>query len=323
MLIAPAIRREAVSISRIEGTQASLSDLFFIEADKNVEIRVPDVREVQNYVQSIEFGIERLKDLPISIRLIREIHCILMEGARGEHAIPGELRQSQNWIGPSGCTLEKAAYVPPPPGEMAKALSDWEKYLHSNPKEPILIQCALMHYQFEAIHPFLDGNGRIGRLLMTFFLCERGCLTQPLLYLAPYFEKFRDEYYKRLLAVSQEGDCGGWFTFFLKGVALQSQQAIEDSKRLLELHTEYLHILEQTRKIPETARRLIEEIFLNPVVSISQLSQKWKKHFNSVKAGVQRLLELGILEQIEGRRRNRLYVAAKLMNFLTGETEKK
>ncbi|MDH5466524.1 MAG: Fic family protein [Candidatus Aminicenantes bacterium] len=323
LLIAPAIRLEAVSSSRIEGTQASLSDLFFFEADKNIEIKVPDVKEVQNYVRALEFGIERLKDLPISIRLIREIHRILMKDVRGEHATPGELRKSQNWIGAPGCNLENATYVPPPPGDMGNAFSNWEKYLHSNPKEPVLVQCALMHYQFEAIHPFLDGNGRIGRLLITFFLCERGCLTQPLLYLAAYFEKLRDEYYKRLLAVSQEGDWESWLTFFLKGVALQSQQAIEDAKKLLELHTEYLHNLEQTQKIPDTARRLINEIFLNPVVSISQLSKKWKKPFNSVKVGVQRLLELGILEQIEGRRRNKLYVATKLMKLLTGETEKR
>jgi len=323
LLIAPAIRLEAVSSSRIEGTQASLSDLFFFEADKNFEIKVPDVKEVQNYVRALEFGIERLRDLPISIRLIREIHRILMKGVRGEHATPGELRKSQNWIGAPGCNLENATYVPPPPGDLGNALSNWEKYLHSNPKEPVLVQCALMHYQFEAIHPFLDGNGRIGRLLITFFLCERGCLTQPLLYLAAYFEKFRDEYYKRLLAVSQEGDWGSWLTFFLKGVALQSQQAIGDAKKLLELHTEYLNNLEQTQKIPDTARRLINEIFLNPIVSISQLSKKWKKPFNSVKVGVQRLLELGILEQIEGRRRNRLYVAKKFMKLLTGETEKR
>jgi len=323
LLIAPAIRLEAVSSSRIEGTQASLSDLFFFEADKNFEIKVPDVKEVQNYVRALEFGIERLRDLPISIRLIREIHRILMKEVRGEHATPGELRKSQNWIGAPGCNLENATYVPPPPGDLGNALSNWEKYLHSNPKEPVLVQCALMHYQFEAIHPFLDGNGRIGRLLITFFLCERGCLTQPLLYLAAYFEKFRDEYYKRLLAVSQEGDWGSWLTFFLKGVALQSQQAIGDAKKLLELHTEYLNNLEQTQKIPDTARRLINEIFLNPIVSISQLSKKWKKPFNSVKVGVQRLLELGILEQIEGRRRNRLYVAKKFMKLLTGETEKR
>jgi len=155
LLIAPYIRREAVSSSRIEGTQASLSDLFFFEATKTDKPRVPDVREVQNYVRAMEYGIKRLKDLPVSIRLIREIHQILMEGVRGKHATPGELRRTQNWIGPPGCSLNEAAFIPPPVEEMNKALSDWERYIHSNPHEPPLVQCALMHYQFEAIIPFL------------------------------------------------------------------------------------------------------------------------------------------------------------------------
>lgn len=204
LLIAPYVRREAVSSSRIEGTQASLNDLFFFEASESEKPKVPDVREVKNYVRAMEYGIDRLKELPISIRLIGEIHRVLMEDVRGEHATPGEIRRSQNWVGPPGCSLQDATYVPPPVEEMKNALSDWEKYLHSDPDAPPLIQCALMHYQFEAIHPFLDGNGRVGRLLITFFLWEKGLLTQPLLYLSAFFDRFRDEYYSRLLAVSQK-----------------------------------------------------------------------------------------------------------------------
>ena len=214
LLIGPYTRREAVSSSRIEGTEASLSDLFYFEAAETEKPKVSDVKEVKNYVKAMEAGIKRLKDLPISVRLIREIHKILMQGVRGEQAEPGELRKSQNWIGRQGCTLNEATFVPPPIDEMAKALSDWENYLHSNPKEPPLIQCALMHYQFEAIHPFLDGNGRIGRLLITFFLCEKGFLTQPLLYLSEFFEKHRSEYYSRLLGVSQRGEWKEWIEFF-------------------------------------------------------------------------------------------------------------
>lgn len=317
LLIAPYTRREAVSSSAIEGTEASLSDLFFFEAAEFEEPKVPDVREVRNYVRAMEYGIGRVKELPISIRLIREIHGILMEGVRGEHANSGELRQSQNWIGPPGCSLNEASYVPPPAEDMGEVLSDWEKYLHLNPKEPPLIQCALMHYQFEAIHPFLDGNGRIGRLLITFFLHEKEYLTQPLLYLSAFFERHRKEYYSKLLAVSQKGNWEEWFKFFLRGVANQCKEAISDAKKILDLHAEYQMRLKMTKKVPESAHRLIDEIFLNPVSSISGLSQKWNMPFNSVKTGVLRLVKIGILHEIKGRRR-KLFIAPELMKVLSG-----
>ena len=317
LLIAPYIRREAVASSRIEGTQASLSDLFFFEAAESEEQKVPDVLEVRNYVKAMEYGLKRLKDLPISSRLISEIHGILMEGVRGEHLTPGEFRRSQNWIGSPGGLLNEATYVPPPVEEMHQALSDWEKYLHSNPEETPLIQCALLHYQFEAIHPFLDGNGRIGRLLITFFLCERGYLTQPLLYLSAFFERFRHEYYSRLLDVSKKGEWWKWIEFFLRGVVSQSKDALSDAKKILGLHVEYQTKLEKTKKIPSSAHRLIDEIFLNPVISISDLSRKWKLPFNSVKTGVLRLVKIGILKEMEGRKKNKLYIASELMNLLT------
>ena len=318
LLIGPYVRREAVSSSRIEGTQASLSDLFFFEAAESEEPKVRDVREVRNYVLAMEYGIKRLKELPVSVRLIREIHKVLMEGVRGEHATPGELRRSQNWIGPPGCSLNDATFVPPPAEEMKKALGEWENYLHSNPKESPLIQCAVMHYQFEAIHPFLDGNGRVGRLLITFLLCERECLTQPLLYLSEFFDRFRDEYYSRLLAVSKKGDWRGWIEFFLRGAVNQCQDAISDAGKILNLHAEYQRTLEATKKVPETAHRLIDEIFLNPVISISGLSKKWNLPFNSVKTGVLRLIDIGILREGTEKRRNRLFIAPKLMELLTG-----
>lgn len=321
LLIAPYIRREAVSSSRIEGTQASLDDLFFFEAIESGEPKVPDVREVRNYVRAMEYGLKRLKDFPISGRLVREIHGVLMEGVRGEHLTPGEFRKTQNWIGPPGCLLNDATYVPPPVEEMHHALSDWEKYLHSNAEEPTLIECALMHYQFEAIHPFLDGNGRIGRLLITFFLCEREYLTQPLLYLSTFFEKNRAEYYSSLLGVSQRGDWRKLIEFFLRGIISQSKDAISDAKTILHLHADYKNTLEKTKKIPQSAHRLIDEIFLNPVISISGLSKKWKLPFNSVKTGVLRLVEIGILRETEGRRRNKLFVASDLMTLLSGSSK--
>lgn len=323
LLISPYIRREAVSSSRIEGTQASLSDLFLFEASEHEKPKVTDVREVHNYVRAMEYGIDRLRELPVSLRLVREIHRVLMEGARGRHATPGQFRRTQNWIGPVGCSLNDATFVPPPMEQMNEVLGDWEKYFHSNPKEPPLIQCALIHYQFEAIHPFLDGNGRIGRLLITFFLCERGYLTQPLLYLSDFFDKFRDEYYSRLLAVSQSGDWRGWIEFFLRGVAGQCREALSDARAILALHTEYEQTLKGTKKVPETAHRLIGEIFHNPVISISGLSKKWDVPFMSVNRGVMRLRDIGILVEATKRKRNRLFVAHRLMELLTATDERR
>ncbi len=317
LLIAPYVRREAVSSSRIEGTQASLNDLFFFEAEEQQLPKVPDVREVRNYVRAMEYGINRLKKLPVSIRLVKEIHKILMEGVRGKHATPGELRRTQNWIGPPGCTLNESTYVPPPVEEMKQSLGKWEKYLHSNPKQPPLIQCALMHYQFETVHPFLDGNGRIGRLLITFFLCEKNYLTQPLLYLSAFFDRFRDEYYSRLLAISQQGDWHGWVKFFLRGVATQSKDALTDARKILDLHTKYQNVLRNTKKIPVAAHRLIDELFANPVISIAGLSKKWDTPFISVKRGVSRLVEIGILREATDRKRNKLFIATELMKLLT------
>ncbi|PIS35944.1 MAG: hypothetical protein COT35_13765 [Nitrospirae bacterium CG08_land_8_20_14_0_20_52_24] len=246
-----------------------------------------------------------------------------MKGARGDRATPGEIRRSQNWIGPPGCTLNEAAYVPPPVEEMKEALSTWEKHLHSDPDEPLLIQCALTHYQFEAIHPFLDGNGRIGRLIITFFLYEKGYLTQPLLYLSAFFDRHREEYYDRLLAVSQKGNWHAWIEFFLHGVITQSKDAITDAKKILELHAEYQNILEKTRKIPESAHRLIDEIFVNPVISVSGLSKKWNMPFNSVKTGVARLTDMGILNEVTEKKRNKLFIAPRLMKLLTSTDEEK
>jgi len=319
LLISTYIRREAVSSSRIEGTQASLNDLFFYEAAEMEEPKVPDVKEVRNYVKAMEYGLKRLKQLPVSVRLISEIHKVLMEDVRGKGSAPGEIRHTQNWVGPIGCSLDEATYVPPPVQEMQKTLSDWEKYFHSSPDDPFLIQCALMHYQFEAIHPFLDGNGRIGRLLIIFFLCEKGYLTQPLLYLSAFFERYREEYYSRLLAISQRGDWRGWIEFFLRGLIIQANDAISDAKRILDLHEEYQNSLEGTKKVPESSHRLIDEIFLNPVISISGLSKKWNMPFNSVKTGVMRLMRIGILIEVAGRKRNKLFCAPKLLDLLTAK----
>jgi Fic family protein len=204
ILIRPFIAREAVLSSRIEGTQATLGDVLAAHAGAQVETHVDDLKEVNNYIIALQYGIERLQTLPLSLRLLREIHAKLMTGVRGHHATPGEFRKSQNWIGVAGCTLTTATYIPPSPDDMMDCLGELEKFLYTNTLPP-LVQIAFAHYQFEAIHPFLDGNGRVGRLLITLFLVERGILPTPLLYLSAFFEATRQEYYDRLIAVTNQG----------------------------------------------------------------------------------------------------------------------
>jgi len=316
LLISPYMRREAVSSSKIEGTQSSLSDLFFYEALEIKNPKSPDVKEVFNYVKAFQEGLDLLGKLPISTRLICELHKILMQGVRGEHGTPGELRRSQNWIGPPGCTLNEATFVPPPVDEMNNALSEWEKYVNSEQKQPLLIQTALMHYQFEAIHPFIDGNGRIGRLLITLFLCQKGYLSQPLLYLSEYFEKYRSEYYNKLIIVSQKGDWLGWIEFFLRGVTIMSENALSNAKSILELYDRYLQVINQATRIPDIAHRLLDELFISPVISISSLSKKWAIPFNTIRSCIEKFKQIEILQEVTGKHRNRLFASKELFDIL-------
>ena len=316
LLIRPFIRREAVTSSRIENTRSGLDDLFLFEADQTETSPVSDVKEILNYVRAMEYGIKRLEDLPVSSRLICETHEILMQGVRGEHATPGSMRTSQNWIG--GRTLRDAIYVPPQVADMKQCFSDLEKYIHSNAQEPALIQCALVHYQFEAIHPFLDGNGRIGRLLITFMLLEKGLLPQPLLYLSDFFERYRDEYYRLLLNVSQKGDWKAWITFFLNGVRQQSENALSTIQKLLDLQSQY-RALATGRRVPKIVNRLIDYLFASPVISISALSKVWEIPFPTVQRGVNYLIEKSILREITGGSRNRLFVADEIFNTIMTE----
>ncbi len=318
LLIAPYVRREAVLSSRIEGTQASLSDLLLFEAAEEEPPRAPDVQEVRNYVRAMEYGLKRLEKLPLSLRLVREIHARLMEGVRGKKRSPGEFRQVQNWIGPPGCSLAEATFVPPPVPEMHAALDEWEKFLHNAKDIPLLVQCALMHYQFEAIHPFVDGNGRVGRLLITFFLCERGELPQPLLYLSAFFEQHRSEYYGRLLEVSRSGDWSGWIKFFLRGIGTQASVAAEDSQRIVKLQQRYRDLLQQ-RKASPTAIAIMEELFLNPYVTATRLSKRLKVSFPTVQSTIDWLVKAGLLREITGRRRNRIYFAEELLRAIEGK----
>jgi len=313
LLIYPFIRREAVLSSRIEGTQSSLSDLLLFEATKVEKQR--DVREVQNYVRAIEYGLKRLDELPLSLRLIRELHGILMERVRGEHATRGEFRQSQNWIGPPGCSLNEASFVPPPVPEMQDALDQLEKFLHADTDLPPLVQLALIHYQFETIHPFLDGNGRIGRLLITLFLCERGILTKPLLYLSAFFERHRREYYECLLQVSQKGAWGQWIQFFLQAVVNQSSDAVQRSRRLLALHQDY-HRTSLEKHLPPTAGQLIELILMRPVLNPRIVQELLGVTFPAAQKAIRVLEDEGILVEITGGKRNKTYVAEEILRIL-------
>jgi len=318
LLIIPYVRKEAVLSSRIEGTQTSLSELFYFEAARKTEQKKEagrtDVLEVFNYVKAIDYGIKRLESLPISLRLIKEMHAILMKGVRGQHLTPGEFRRSQNWIGLAGCTLNDATFVPPPVEEMKKALNDLDKFIHSKDAIDGLIRCATIHYQFEAIHPFLDGNGRIGRLLTILFLCERQYLKYPLLYLSAYFERNRNQYYERLLGVSQKGDWAGWIKFFLKAIADESRDAIDNSRTVLSLLDDYRRRVEQKRPSMYVFK-LLELISKNPYVSIPRAADMLKTSFHTAKAAIEKLQSMKILSETTDKERGKVYCADELLRI--------
>lgn len=315
LLIGPFIRREAILSSRIEGTQASLSDLLFFEASGAIDPKAPDAREVANYVNAMEYGLARLKKFPLSLRFIKEVHEHLMQGARGEHLTPGEFRRSQNWIGPARCTLMEATYVPPPVEEMEQALGQFEAYLHAPSTVPLLIRLATIHYQFEAIHPFLDGNGRIGRLLITLFLCKEGALPEPLLYLSAYFERHRSEYYSLLLAVSQSGKWIDWISFFLRGVAQQSRDALARSARLLKLWESYRREFQSARS-SALQLRLVDQLFAYPAITTNQAARLLKVTHRSAQLNIEKLLHKGILKEATGKQRNRVFVAPRIVEII-------
>ena len=313
LLIAPYVRREAVLSSRIEGTQASLDDLLRDEAGEPVG-DPEDVREVRNYVAALNHGIARLPRFPLSLRLVRELHAILMRGVRGDRATPGEFRRSQNWIGSSGSTLATAAYVPPPPDRMKQALHDWELFLHQRDALPDLVQCALVHEQFEAIHPFLDGNGRVGRLLVTLFLVERERLPQPLLYLSEYIEAHRALYYDRLQAVRTDGDWDGWLRFFLDGVTQTARKAVVQAGQLLALRESW------RRKLLARPRALVlvDALFQNPYVAVARAQKLLGVSNPTARQLVTHLEREGLLQEVTGRAWGRLYRAGPILEAITG-----
>ncbi len=304
------VRKEAVLSSQIEGTQSSLQDLLAAEAHiLAASETAKDVDEVVHYVRAMKHGLGRLAKLPVSVRLIREIHRVLVERGRGARLTPGELRRSQNWIGPIGCTLAEATFVPPPPSELLAALGALERFLHEDDESvPLLVKIGLAHAQFETIHPFLDGNGRIGRLLITFLLCEREVLNKPVLYLSHYFKRHRQEYYDRLQAVRDRGDWEGWLTFFLHGVAEVSGQATETARRVLALREAHRSaITEHFGRAAGNGHKVLERLFEQPIVSVNVVQSLTGTTYPAANDLVQRFARRRILVEITGQARNRKY----------------
>ena len=302
------VRKEAVLSSQIEGTQSSLQNLLAVEAQLFDPDTPADVHEVLNYVRAMNYGLERLATLPLSIRLIREIHAELLRGVRGSRLTPGELRTTQNWIGPAGCTLTEAAFVPPPPYEIPNALSDLERFIHSKSGLPTLVQVGLVHTQFETIHPFLDGNGRIGRLLITFLLVEKKLLSRPVLYLSHYFKRYRTEYYERLQRVREFGDWEGWLEFFLTGVAEVSREATGTAASILRMREAYrAKIADGLGRAAGNGHRIMEKLFEHPIITVANVRDWLELTQAGANQLVTRLVNVGVLREITGYKRNRRF----------------
>jgi Fic family protein len=318
ILIQPFMRREAVLSSRIEGTRASLVDLYTYETSQLSYLEDGnDVSEVFNYVRALEYGLGRLKELPVSLRLIREIHAKLLENVRGGNLTPGKFRSTQNWIGPAGSTLTSATYVPPPVDEMQFALHAMEKFIHADTDMPALARAGMIHYQFEAIHPFLDGNGRVGRLLIMLLLCEWGLLPQPLLNLSAYFEHYRQEYYDRLLAVSQRGKWEEWLLFFLRGMGVQAQDSVLRMTRLTGIRAKYDAIVQADRN-PVRMALVIDFLFARPIFTNRQLASGLNIPFKTAGQYIEKLMQAGIVREVTGYARNRIFRVDEILHAVEG-----
>jgi len=314
LLISPFIRREAVSSSRIEGTVTDFEQLVLFEVGRDEGEAFADRQEVSNYVTATQYGFEQLKTRPIHLRLIREVHERLMRGVRGEDKTPGEFRRRQNMIGRKGQSPAEARFIPPPVEEMKESLDDLEHYINHPSGMPVLVELALIHYQFETIHPFLDGNGRLGRLLINLLLYSRGCLTQPLLYLSSYLERNKDQYMDHLLKTSQTGDWQPWLEFFLEGVAVQARTAIDRSNELLKLRDQ---LKAKWIKIRTTlVLDLIDMLFERPAVTITSLSQRRGVTFHAAQKSIDRLVADGTLVEVTGKLKKRVYLAPEIVRII-------
>lgn len=314
------VRQEAVLSSQIEGTQSTLEDVLQLELFHR-EAGPSDAGEVVNCVAAMNHGLKRLEELPLSLRLLREIHAILMRSGRGSGSTPGEFRRTQNWIGPPGSTIETAVFVPPPVPEMKEALGDLEKFLHDEGL-PVLVQAGLAHVQFETIHPFLDGNGRIGRLLVTFLLCQRRVLRRPVLYLSHYFKRHRAEYYNHLTMVRERGDWEGWLRFFLGGVVEVAEEAVETARRIRDLRGEHVQLLAERLPANALASRLLDLLLSQPYTTVRTVQSQLGCAYNTANKLVMKFVALGILEEPSPFRRNRVFVYERYLELFSSRRNK-
>jgi len=320
LFVAMYVKQEAVFSSQIEGTQSTLEDVLEYEAGPVKDRRPKDVEEVVNYVRAMNYGLNKLDKLPLSLRLIREIHAELLKGVRGGKRTPGEFRRSQNWLGPANCTLNAAEFVPPPPHNMMESLDNFEKFLHDKASLPVLIHCGLAHAQFETIHPFLDGNGRIGRLLITLILCERRVLQRPLLYLSYYLKAYRAEYYDRLMAIRNRGDWEGWLKFFLRGVYEVSQASTNTARAILQLREAHRELIVGKMSSSTNALRLLDHLFEMPIMTIRSAEKFMDVSYVTASSVIQQLEELGLLKEITGQKRNKAYRYEPFISLFSQQT---
>jgi Fic family protein len=310
------VRKEAVLSSQIEGTQSSLSHLLKREAEVLDPDTPHDVNEVINYVRAMNHGLELLNELPVSIRLIKEVHEQLLKGVRGQEQSPGHLRRTQNWIGATNCTIRDAIYVPPPRDKMLDALSDWEKFLNEQDKLPLLVKIGLAHAQFETIHPFLDGNGRVGRLLITLLLCEKQVLLKPVLYLSYYFKENRQEYYDLLQGTRDKGNWEPWLQFFIEGVDEVSRQATQTAREIVGLREKHRSLIVQSfGQVTGNGLIVLENLFRQPIISVNRIVELTGVSFAAANTLRSRLENIGVLVEITGQARNRRYEYSDYVNL--------
>jgi cell filamentation protein, protein adenylyltransferase len=313
------VRKEAVLSSQIEGTQASFNDLLEVEASIFNPEQPNDVQEVLNYVNAMNYGLERLRELPISGRLIREIHERLLTGVRGNQLQPGQIRTSQNWIGNMGSNINEATFVPPPPSEVDNAINDFERFLHDDTQMPILLKIGLAHAQFETIHPFLDGNGRVGRLLITFLLCEREILETPLLYISHYFKENRQRYYDLLQGTRDTGDWEAWLKFFLEGIAAVSNQATDTARQIVGLREQHRNtISENFGRVGANGITVLEHLFQKPIISVNEIVDLINISYPAASNLISKFVEYGLINEITGNARNRRYRYTQYIRLFDG-----
>lgn len=317
LFISMYVRKEALISSQIEGTQCTLDDVLDPEIDTNSNL---DVADVINYVHATNYALERLKTLPLCCRLLREIHSELMQGVRGQEKNPGEFRTSQNWIGPANCSLKDARYIPPNKDDMITAMSDLEKFMNENEDYDALIRIALIHYQFETIHPFLDGNGRIGRLMILLYLMEQKLLSYPVIYISYFLKKNQIEYYDRISEVRRSGNYEQWVIFFLEAVSAAAKDSLATIEQLSALHDKNIALLPKTNRKKDNVRILFDYIEKYPIIDIRHTSQELDVSFNTVSNAIRKLQELGILTETTNSARNKVFAYSEYLDILKKDT---